>query len=132
MHHDIHIDKIELHVHLHQEDGSDLAARILHLAKDLDTATKKLKRAVKTYNIPTKRSEGVNMSATSDAMAKLEAEVTEDTTVKESAITLLNGLSQFIKDNVGNPTALNDMANRLDAQSNALAAAIEANTVPTE
>lgn len=65
-------------------------------------------------------------------LSKLEAEVTADKTVKESAATLLDGLSQLIRDAALQGTAaVNALADTLDAQSAALQAAVVANTPPT-
>ena len=66
---------------------------------------------------------------------KLVAEVAEDKTAKESAITLLNGLSAIIADikaqleaqGIDNAT-LNQLATDLDSSTNALADAVVANT----
>jgi hypothetical protein len=66
----------------------------------------------------------------SPEMDRLEQEVTETEGVSESAVTLLNGLSAYILANVNDPAALTAFATRLDAQANALAAAVAANPVP--
>ena len=61
----------------------------------------------------------------------LKAEVTENTTVVGSAITLLNNLSQMLKDAIasGDPAELTALAATLDKNSSDLAAAVAANTV---
>lgn len=64
----------------------------------------------------------------SESLNRLTSEVAENTTVVQSAITLLNNLSQIIRDSVNDPAALNALADQLDTQSNSLAAAITANT----
>lgn len=66
---------------------------------------------------------------------KLVTEVSETKTVQDSAITLLNGLSAIIADvkeqlaaqGIDNAT-LNQLATDLDANTNALADAVTANT----
>jgi len=69
--------------------------------------------------------QGAKMSAELD---RLTTEVSEATTVQQSAITLLNSLAQQIRDNANDPAKLNALADELDGSSNALAAAVEANT----
>jgi len=59
---------------------------------------------------------------------RLTAAVERDNTVNQSAITLLNNLSQLIRDNATDPAALNALADQLDAQQQALADAVTANT----
>lgn len=61
----------------------------------------------------------------------VKREVTETGTVIGGAVTLLNSLSQLIRDNAGDPAALRQIAADLDAQQAQLAAAIVANT-PSE
>lgn len=66
---------------------------------------------------------------------RLTAAVTQNTSVDQSAITLLNGLAQQLKDMVNSSTELNDLkskvndlATTLEADNQAVAAAITANT----
>ena len=61
---------------------------------------------------------------------RLIDEVTEATTVQASAAALITTLAQFIRDNKDDPAALAAKADELDASSNALQAAVEANTAP--
>lgn len=61
-------------------------------------------------------------------LARLTAAVERDETVNQSAITLLNSLSQLIRDNADDPAALNALADKLDAQQQQLADAVVANT----
>lgn len=63
-----------------------------------------------------------------DALERLKADVAEAKTIEQSAITLLNGLSQQIRDNVGDEDALNALADDLDAQNASLADAVAQNT----
>jgi len=65
------------------------------------------------------------MSAQLDA---LTAEVTRNTTVDESAITLLQGLAAQIEAMKTDPAALQGLADSLRSSSDALAAAVVANT----
>jgi hypothetical protein len=59
---------------------------------------------------------------------RLTTEVSENTTVIESAITLIDGLRQAIIDAGADPVKLGELADKLDSQSNRLAAAVADNT----
>lgn len=63
-----------------------------------------------------------------DNLAKLEAEVKETTDLQQSAITLLQGLSQQIKDAGTDKVKLDEITNGLDSKNAEFAAAIAANT----
>lgn len=58
----------------------------------------------------------------------LQAQVTEQTTVEQSAITLIKGLADQITASAGDRGKLTDISARLHASAEALAAAITANT----
>lgn len=58
----------------------------------------------------------------------IEREVAENASVTESAVALLGSLSDLIRANAADPVKLEELATKLDAQSNALAAAVAANT----
>jgi hypothetical protein len=58
----------------------------------------------------------------------LTTEVTETGTVVDSAIALIAGLAQQIRDLADDPAALAALATELDAKTNALAAAVSENT----
>jgi hypothetical protein len=64
----------------------------------------------------------------SDAVDRIESEVAEAKSVAQSAIALLGGLSQQIRDNAQDPAKLTALADELDANNAALAAAVVANT----
>ena len=64
----------------------------------------------------------------SEQLDRLTTEVAENSDVIGSAVTLLGNLSQQIRDLKDDPAALDALADDLDAQSNALAAAVAANT----
>lgn len=59
---------------------------------------------------------------------RLTAEVAETSTVVNSAITLIRGLSTQIRELKDDPAALERLASDLDAQQTALAAAVAENT----
>ncbi len=62
------------------------------------------------------------------SLAKPQEEVEQNTAVIASAVTLINGLSQQIKDAGVDPVKLAELTDTLDSNSNALAAAVTANT----
>jgi hypothetical protein len=61
-------------------------------------------------------------------LTQLTAEVERDNTVDQSAITLITGLAAALEAAKGDPVAVQALADKLRAQSDALAAAITANT----
>ena len=63
---------------------------------------------------------------------KLTTEVAETKTVAASAVTLIEGLAQQIRDLKDDPIALEALAAELDSTTNALAAAVSANTPPID
>lgn len=65
-------------------------------------------------------------------LSRLTQEVSENTAVINSAITLINGLAEQIRALSTDPAALNALADQLDAQSNALASAVAENTPAEE
>lgn len=64
----------------------------------------------------------------SAALNRLTAEVAENTNTTASAKALISGLAQQIRDNAGNETALNKLADELDASGADLAGAVAENT----
>lgn len=69
------------------------------------------------------------MSATID---RLTASVANLVTVDDSLIELVKNLSQTIRNNSGDPVALVALADRLDAEAQAVADAVTANTVDAQ
>ena len=61
-------------------------------------------------------------------LSEIQAEVTRNTEVDQSAITLLNGLAAQIEQIKTDPAAIQALANELRASSDDLAAAVVANT----
>lgn len=61
-------------------------------------------------------------------LTRITTEVSEMSTVVDSAVALLGDLSQRIRENATDPAALNALADTLDNKANALAAAVAANT----
>lgn len=62
------------------------------------------------------------------ALERLKTEVAETKTVAESAVALIGGLAQQIRDAIEDEDALNELADSLDADQAELSAAITANT----
>lgn len=65
------------------------------------------------------------------ALDRLTASVASLTTAEESLVTLVNGLAEQIRNNVGDDDALNSLADSLDADTASITAAVTANTTPT-
>jgi uncharacterized coiled-coil protein SlyX len=61
---------------------------------------------------------------------RLTASVAKIKTQDDSIIALVNGLAQQIRDNAGNPAALNALADSLDAEAQKVADSVTANTTP--
>lgn len=64
----------------------------------------------------------------SPELNRLTDEVSEATDVMASATTLIQGLAQQLRDAANDPVAINALADQLDVNANALAAAVSANT----
>lgn len=62
----------------------------------------------------------------------LAAEVAETNTIIESAIVLIEGIAAQLEEHKNEPVEISRLAAELNAKSEALAAAIQANTPPTE
>jgi hypothetical protein len=65
-----------------------------------------------------------------EVIARLTREVEEEKTVVDSAIKLIGSIAAEIRNGAGNQTLLTELADKLDAQQAALAAAVEAGTAP--
>lgn len=61
-------------------------------------------------------------------IAQLETAVAEETSVQRSAITLLENLSQMVKDAGTDPVKLQAVVDQINSNKSALAAAVTANT----
>lgn len=66
---------------------------------------------------------------TDDALARIQASINDLTTVENAAIALLGDLANQVRANINDPVALDNLAKQIDAQKQALADAIAANTV---
>jgi len=77
----------------------------------------------------------IKMAALDDKLTQLEADVAAETTVEKSAVTLLNGIAQQLKDIIaagGDPAAqlarVAAVSAALEASTADLSAAVQANT----
>ena len=70
------------------------------------------------------------MATFDEALATLTVEVTEMRGEVDSAIVLIQGLADFIRENANDPQARLDLAAQLDAKELELANAVAANPVP--
>jgi outer membrane murein-binding lipoprotein Lpp len=68
------------------------------------------------------------VQAMTPELQRLQTEVSEMKTVNQSAIALIGGLADQIRALKDDPAALASLADELDASTNALAAAVQANT----
>lgn len=71
---------------------------------------------------------GIGVEAMSLDLSALEAEVSQNTDAVASASSLLTTLAQELRDSAGDPAAVAALADRLDQNNAALAAAVLANT----
>lgn len=83
-----------------------------------------LTRAIETLN-----GRFAEMSHVTEAVEVLTAKVDQLVTVNGSAIELLDGLATLIRAHANEPTALLELADTIDAQNAAMAAAVERNTI---
>jgi len=77
------------------------------------------------------RSQTEEMEDMTQALDDLRAKVEANSSVIDSAVTLINTLAQQIRDNIDDSDALEELASGLDTKSQALAAAVAANTPNT-
>jgi len=97
----------------------------LNTTRSLTALHEKIDLLLRRMDAQSNREEKVLMT-----LAELKATVEAERTVIDSAIVLLNGLAQQLKDAIanGDPAAIQAIADELDAQSRALAEAVVANT----
>lgn len=96
--------KIEIHHHHHHEPAVEQK-----LDRILQLLTFKLEKIMATLD-------------------QLTADVAADTSAVNSAVTLINGLAQQIKDAGTDPVALKALTDQLEANTASLSAAVVANT----
>lgn len=71
---------------------------------------------------------GIGVEAMALDLSAVEREVSENTDAVDSASTLMGALAQELRDAAGDPAAVQALADRLDANTAKLAAAVVANT----
>lgn len=99
------------------------ASRLERIEAKLDRVLHELAFIVFSINVI--RKQELVMSKELD---DLTAEVAADTAVESSAVTLIQGLAQQIKDAGTDPAKLSALTDQLTQSSNSLAAAVAANT----
>lgn len=62
---------------------------------------------------------------------RIRQAVANQSTVEASLIEAFRGLAQLVRDNVGNPTELNAIADQIESNTAAMAAAVQENAPPT-
>jgi ABC-type transporter Mla subunit MlaD len=120
-----HFPEIHNHYHFHHHDapGADVVEALDAMRAQVEANTLGLYSLTQSINT-------LEDNTVAD-LSRLTTEVSENTSVTQSAITLLGNLADLIRQNATDEAALNDLADSLDANSNALAAAVEANTPAT-
>jgi chromosome segregation ATPase len=111
------------HRHLMRESDMEFRLRVDVYSHDSTEIASKLDAILRGQNVL--YNQGVNMSKELDA---LEAEVTKNTEVDQSAITLLTGLAGQIAALKNDPVKLQALADSLKSSSKSLADAVAANT----
>lgn len=99
----------DIHVHVHIDSATEIKARLDHMAASLSGLHQRMDTLMAT-------------------LADVQTAVTNEDTVIDSAITLLNGLAQQIKDLTPNQAAIDALAADVTSKTAALAAALTANT----
>lgn len=108
--------KVDVHIHAEPDRTDQILTLLAAVQSALQGVQEELTRSIERGDVM------------SQALERLTTEVAEMKTVNESAIALLGNLSQQIRDLKDEPAALEQLANDLDAQANALAAAVSENT----
>jgi len=105
----------EIHIHVHEDAATTTLASARHAA--ILTA------------IAGVHAQGERMA---NELDRLEAAVAKDTTVSESAVTLITGLAAQIRAAGTDPKKLSALADNLEKSSASLAAAVAANTASVD
>lgn len=102
---------MHIHIHHHRESDSEVLRRLDVLSRKLDLALRNMEKIMAT-------------------IAEVEAAVARNTDAENSVVTLLEGISQQLKDAkaAGDPAALDKVIAELDANTAKLAAAVTNNT----
>lgn len=116
-----HIDLLRMEV---EAEAERLRTEIRNWRRESMDALVTLTRAIETLN-----GRFAEMSHATEAVEVLTAKVDRLVTVNSSAIELLDGLATLIRAHANEPTALLELADTIDAQNAAMAAAVERNTI---
>jgi hypothetical protein len=73
---------------------------------------------------------GGKMAGVPEAIARVLAATTAIETKADSLITLVNGIATLLRENAADPVEINAIADRLDAQTAEIQAALDANITP--
>lgn len=68
----------------------------------------------------------------SQELQRLQQDVADQSAVIDSAVSLIEGLAQQIRDNANDPAALSDLADSLESNSGKLSAAVATNTAAAD
>jgi predicted nucleic acid-binding Zn-ribbon protein len=98
-----------------------------HVDREMDRVHVKLDTILRAIIVETQMTEKA-MSAMSDAVDDLSEQVEANTSAEKSASDLISKLATLITENAADPAAVRDLAGRLKASADALAAAVVANT----
>lgn len=125
--------EIHHHHHYHESPAGDLVAEVASLTEQI-VDLKNLIGAILPEIITSLNAVHFGQIQMEEAMAldlsALETEVSENSSVIDSAVTLLGSLAQEIRDAAGDPARITAIADALDANSGRLGEAVEANTIP--
>lgn len=100
---------MRLDIHVHHDAAPEVLAALAEISRKMDLAISK-------------------QEATMAELADLQAQVASNTTVIESAITLINGIAARIAAAGTDPVALKALTDSLKSEDDALSAAVASNT----
>lgn len=101
----VHIEKIEVHVHMHEDNGE-----LLFLVQQLLEMEEEM----------------------SKAFDRIRESVAQTTGRQESVAALIRSFGEYIKRHANDPAALNTLADELDRSNQALVSAVNENPLPSE
>lgn len=122
----------ELHIHLHFHGRpltvplDELTAKVQGMSANLQTALRGVIQGGPT--VSTNDPNANPAAAEQAAMDRLAASINTQTTIQQGVITLLSDISNKLRNNAHDPSKIIALADVVDANNAALAAAIQANT----
>lgn len=102
-------EPLHIHVHIHNEQWEQLTTALETINRKLTTIIKQEKELMSEIDT-------------------LTTDVENNASVTDSVVTMISGLAQQIRDLSGNPAALQELANSLEASTKKLSDAVVANT----